>query len=86
MTRKLIWSKLPDFLAKWQGRVESNNSWTVPLVDIVAKGYDLSAKNPNKLDDYEHLPALELLQSIKTKEARITELLDELESLLERGV
>ena len=62
-----------------------DNSWSVPLADIVAKGYDLSAKNPNKVDDYEHRPALELVQSIKSKEARISELLDELESLLERS-
>ncbi|WP_052196221.1 type I restriction-modification system subunit M [Pseudomonas putida] len=83
-TRKPIaGNQLPDFLAKWQDRIEGDNSWTMSLADIVAKGYDLSAKNPNKLDDYEHRPALELVQSIKTKEARITELLDELETLLE---
>jgi len=85
-TRKPIaGNQLPDFLDKWQDRVEGENSWTVPLADIVAKGYDLSAKNPNKVDDYEHRPALELVQSIKTKEARITELLEELELLLERS-
>ncbi len=85
-TRKPIaGNQLPDFLAKWQGRVAGDNSWSVPLADIVAKGYDLSAKNPNKVDDYEHRPALELVQSIKSKEARISELLDELESLLERS-
>jgi len=57
----------------------------VPIADIAAKGYDLSAKNPNRTDDDEHRPALELLQSIKAKEARIEELLEELESLLERA-
>jgi type I restriction enzyme M protein len=83
-TRKPIGgSQLPDFLAKWQDRVDGDNSWTVPLADIVARGYDLSAKNPNRVDDYEHRPALELVQSIKAKETRITELLQELEDLLE---
>jgi type I restriction enzyme M protein len=86
-TRKPIaGNQLPDFLAKWKDRTSGENSWTMPLADIVAKGYDLSAKNPNKVDDYEHRPALELVQSIKTKEARIAELLDELESLLEGSV
>lgn len=85
-TRKPIaGNQLFDFLAKWKGRVEGENSWSIPMADIVAMGYDLSAKNPNKVDDYEHRPALELVQSIKTKEARISELLDELESLLERS-
>jgi len=44
----------------------------VSLADIAAKGYDLSVKNPNKVDDYEHRPALELVQSVKAKEARST--------------
>lgn len=85
-TRKPIaGNQLPDFLAKWQGRVEGENCWTISLAEIAGKGYDLSAKNPNKEVDYEHRPAMELVQSIKTKEARIAELLDELESLLERA-
>lgn len=84
-TRKpIVGDQLPDFLAKWYDRVESENSWTEPLTDIAAKGYDLSAKNPNKIDDYEHRPALELIQSIRTKEDRIIELLSELEALLEQ--
>lgn len=81
--RPIPGNQLPDFLAKWQERVEGENSWNASLADISAKSYDLSAKNPNKADDYEHRPALELVQSIKAKEARIAELLDELESLLE---
>ena len=85
-TRKPIsGGQLPDFLAKWRGHVEGENSWTVPLADIVTKSYELSAKNPNQVDDYEHRPALELVQSIKSKEARISALLDELEFLLERS-
>ena len=85
-TRKPIaGNQLPDFLAKWQGRAEGENSWTLYFADIEANGYGLSAKNPKKVDDYEHRPALELVQSIKAKEARIVDLLDELECLLERS-
>jgi len=85
-TRKPIsGSQIPDFLTKGEARVAGDNSWIVPIADIVAKGYDLSAKNPNKLDDYEHRPALELVQSIKAKEERIAELLGELEALLENA-
>lgn len=83
-TRKPIsGSQIPDFLSKWEARAEAENSWTVSIADIATKGYDLSAKNPNKQDDYEHRPALELVQSIKAKEERIAELLGELEILLE---
>jgi type I restriction enzyme M protein len=64
-TRKPIaGNQLPDFLAKWQERVEGENSWTLPVATIAAKGYDLSAKNPNKVDDYEHRPALELASAV----------------------
>jgi type I restriction enzyme M protein len=85
-TRKPVaGSELPDFLAKWKTQVPSENSWTVPASAMKASGYDLSAKNPNRVDDYSHRPALELVQSIKTKEARIGDLLDELQALLEQA-
>ena len=83
-TRKPIGgSQIPDFLAKWQSRPQSNSSWSVPIAEIVAKNYDLSAKNPAKQDSYEHRSALELVESIKLKSARITELIEELETALE---
>ncbi|MBF0628002.1 MAG: N-6 DNA methylase [Magnetococcales bacterium] len=83
-TRKPIpGNQLPDFLAKWRDRVEGNNSWIVPIQEIIKRDYDLSAKNPNRQDDYEHRPALELVQSIKAKEERIMDLLGELEAILE---
>jgi type I restriction enzyme M protein len=75
--------QIPDFLAKWQSRGEGENSWILPIAEIIERGYDLSAKNPNRKDDYEHRPALELVQSIKAKEERIMELLNELEGILE---
>lgn len=81
--RPIAGNQLPDFLSKWQSREESEYSWTVQLAEIAAIGYDLSAKNPKKVDEYEYRPALELVQSIKAKECRIVELLDELESILE---
>lgn len=83
-TRKPIdGSQLPDFLSKWEKRMEGENSWTIPVEKIVERGCDLSAKNPNRKDDYEHHSALELVQSIKTKEERIMDLLGELEKMLE---
>jgi type I restriction enzyme M protein len=36
------------------------------------------------MDQYEHRPALELVQSIKAKEERIMDLLGELETVLEK--
>jgi type I restriction enzyme M protein len=84
-TRKPIdGNQLPDFLTKWRNRLQGENSWSVPVSELTERGYDISAKNPHRKDDYEHRPALELVQSIKTKEERILELLDELEGVLEK--
>lgn len=81
-TRKPIaGSQLPDFLEKQAVRAESERSWIVEVKDL--KNYDLSARNPNRKDDYEHRPALELVQSMKLKQERIEELLEELEQILQ---
>lgn len=77
-------SQIPDFLAHWQERTESSNSWSVSVDQIIERDYDLSAKNPNVEDDDEHRPALQLVQSIQAKEERIIALLGELEEILEQ--
>ncbi|MDP2316691.1 MAG: class I SAM-dependent DNA methyltransferase [Pseudomonadota bacterium] len=82
-TRKgIAGDQLPDFLSKWQQRIEGENSWTVPVAELEAHGWDLTARNPNRKDDYEHRPALDLVRSIQVKEQRISDLLGELEELL----
>ena len=75
--------QIPDFLAKWQAREDGENSWSMTIAEIIDRDYDLSAKNPNRKDDYEHRPAIEVVQSIKAKEERIMDLLSELEGILE---
>jgi type I restriction enzyme M protein len=82
--RPIEGNQIPDFLKKWEKRSKGDNSWVVPANDIAEHGYDLSARNPNRKDDYEHRPALELVQSIRAKEERIMEILGELEGILER--
>ena len=79
-------SQIPDFRAKWKTREFGENSWVVPVEEIEAKGFDLSARNPSRGSDYEHKSALELVQSIKVKEERVIGLLRELEKILERRV
>ena len=79
--RPIEGSQLADFVAKQAVRAESDCSWIVRATDL--KNYDLSPRNPNRKNSYEHRPALELVQSMKLKQERITELLDELESLLD---
>lgn len=81
--RPIEGEQISDFLEKQPARTESENSWLVPFEEIEKRGYDLSAKNPNRQDDYEHRPALDLVQSIKSKADNIFVLLDELNELLD---
>ncbi|MDQ6991067.1 MAG: hypothetical protein Q9M11_04980, partial [Mariprofundaceae bacterium] len=58
-----------------------DHSWIVP-VDTLKKDYDLSAKNPAKQKDVEHLPPRKILELIQEKEAAVTNLLGEIDALL----
>lgn len=80
--RPIEGSQIPDFLSKWKKRAKGENSWTVSSQELMKHGCDLSARNPIRAKDLEHLPALELVQSIKVKEERVLELLGELEEML----
>ena len=46
-------------------------------------GLPTRRRGSNRKDDSKHRPALELVQSIKAKEQRILELLDELDGMLQ---
>lgn len=82
-TRKPIeGDQFPDFLAKWEKRVCGDNSWILPLAEIEKRGWDLSAKNPNRTTETDQRKPLELVESIKAKQERIALLADELEEVL----
>jgi type I restriction enzyme M protein len=78
--RPIAGSQISDLLEKQPPHAGSNNSWTVNVAALT--NVDLSAQNPNRTDDYEHRPALELVSTMKTKQQRIAELLSEIEELL----
>lgn len=84
--RPIEGSQLPDFLEKRTTRPNSQHSWSLSVDEIRASGLDLSARNPENAVDVEHRSALELVQSLKAKEQRALELIEELEDLLEVGV
>lgn len=69
-----------EFLACWQDRTLSDNSWIVHVNDI--KELDISAKNPNKNEIIEHKSPIELVENIKLNNSEINDLMDEVESIL----
>ena len=56
------------------------NDWTVKANAI--KDYDLSAKNPHKVADEDHLPPMELLNIIRGNEKEVNGLMNEIEKIL----
>lgn len=74
---------LEDAWAKWQNRALSENSWVVPVQELVARGYDLTAKNPNRKEDYVHRRPEELVADILEKEQQIAAILAKVQGLLE---
>lgn len=73
-----------DVFEKWQNKAKSENSWTASIEEIMAKNYDLAAKNPNGKGDIELKSSNQLVKLIKGKENEIQGLIVEIESVLNR--
>ncbi|MBK2335287.1 N-6 DNA methylase [Francisella tularensis] len=70
-----------EFLEIWQSRKLTDNSWIVNVADI--KDYDISAKNPNKVETIEHKSPTQLVNEIKQNTAEINKLMSEIESIIQ---
>jgi len=62
----------------------NDRCWVVPVAEIVARNYDLSARNPKRSNDFTHRPPEELAADIADKQMRIAELVAEIQELLEK--
>jgi type I restriction enzyme M protein len=83
-TRAMQYEEFADCIAWWDApeRVESGHAWRVPYEEIAASDYNLDRKNPHGKNDYQHLPPAQLVESILRKEARITQIMEEIKQLL----
>ena len=61
-------------------RGKGENDWVVKATDI--KDYDISAKNPHKIVEIEHLAPKDLLGKIKNNDTEINKLINEIEELI----
>lgn len=88
---------LPDCLAMWQAYdawrrlpadqrdpepPQNERCWVVPVEEIAQRNYDLSANNPKRKNGFTHRPPEELIADIADKQARISELIAEIQELL----
>lgn len=77
--KPIEYAHLEDFVKHFALRDEGEHSWIIKAEDI--KNFDLSAKNPNKNEDVEHISPLELLEKIKANDREISILVAEEEAL-----
>jgi type I restriction enzyme M protein len=92
-TRALQFEEFADCIAWWDNRVANERAWKVSAAEVLK--YDeagnlvsvnLDLKNPNRVDDFEHIPPEQLAADIAAKEARIAEIMREITDALRRGV
>jgi type I restriction enzyme M protein len=69
-----------DSLKKWwEKRTESEISWKVSMDTIIERGYDLDIKNPNKKVEEIVYNRSEIIETIKSNQSKINQLIYELE-------
>lgn len=78
----------PDLLAKWPGRAEEpGRAWRVDTATIKTKGYNLTLAGLGLIEaeTVEHQPPEEILSRVAEHEARIAQLIGEMQALLGNG-
>lgn len=63
----------------WNNRVESEVCWKVSIDTIIERGYDLDIKNPNKVVEEVIYDKTQIINTIKTNQNLINQLINELE-------
>jgi type I restriction enzyme M protein len=63
----------------WKKREETEVSWKVSIERIIERGYDLDIKNPHKKVEEVTYDRSEIIETIKTNQNRIADLITELE-------
>jgi len=71
-----------DCYEKWKNREISENSWIVKIDEIDKETYELTPRNPNKLNDKKYRPAEEILENILREEREVNKLFEELKGML----
>ncbi|WP_278471771.1 N-6 DNA methylase [Gimesia maris] len=74
--------QLPDFLAKQSGKSTSEQSWSLTIAEIKERQYELAARNPNRQHEFDTRSLREVLDVTISNEAKITELLQEIEEIV----
>lgn len=66
-------------------RRTGDHSWTITAADLAARGYDLTARNPNRPDDEAHRDPAKITASLLETEREILSILEEVHALVSSG-
>lgn len=80
-TSPLTEDDLSEFITLQQSKADSDNSWSIDVADLDAN-YDLSAKNPNKVEEVDERTPQEIAAEIKALAEDSQQLLDEIMAML----
>ena len=80
-TAPLTEADMEDFLSKQRTQEESENSWSIDVSDL-DENYDLSVKNPNKVEEVDERTPREILQELQALNEENAALLKELEGMV----
>lgn len=70
----------------WHKKKENEHAWCVAVEEVIKQDYNLDIKNPNKTKAKDHRPPGEILNSIISKEKKISELLAEIREQIQKGL
>ena len=78
-TKPIQISEFEEIKKWWIKRTEHEFAYKVSIDTIIEKGYDLDIKNPNKVVEEVSYDRKEIIETIKSNQNRITQLITELE-------
>lgn len=78
--KPITYEHFSEFLSVWKDKALTENSWIVHVNNI--KDFDISAKNPNRIETIEHKSPIELVENIKLNNEEINDLMNEIEAIL----
>lgn len=78
-TAPLNMNDMADFLAKYQSRETSENSWTVSIEDVDKATLDLGVKNPHDPEVEELKLPKEIMEDIKNIDIKIADILKDID-------
>ncbi len=84
-TKPLQYEELAPMLEWWKEREENERAWKVTAEEIISRVYNLDRRNPNNVEEMEHLPPEALVRDILKKEEQINRLVAEIQKILGQG-